>query len=539
MAIALLLAVQLLPIISGESFDLHKPLNIGQTFMASSTDPTQGSTAWALTSHGISENLFTVDQSGNIVPQVATSVTKKSALRWDVTLKDNYFFSDGTPVTAQLVAAALTEMNRENSNAQASLGNMVITPIDDLMLKIESDRATPVMDAVLAEWPFVVYKNSSDNFVFTGPFKVETFVTGERIELVPNPYYPRASERPLLVIHLFSDAEALGSAIGAGNLDLAFQLPVDLLPELRDNNTIIKSFEVGYHYMMWHNMRTTSQLSDAKVRQAVDLALDRTALTQELRGGRATRSLFPDYTPYFLDDSEQHGQKSEAEALLVEAGWNTAQGGMREKNGVPLTLDVVAYPQRTGLVTMLPLISQTLTDLGINVSTIVTSGESWDQLDQIMADKDYDLLLWAQNTLPAGDPQWFLNAFFRSDGGNNHAGLNSSSVDLLLDDLSVVEEHANRVSASAAAHTAIRNEFPVSNLMTPEWHVGLSSRLSTYQPWGSDYYVIRADLGLAESSDQGGDQSTTSQSATDGGGRAMCGGISLVIFLIAASRFMM
>ena len=35
---------------------------------------------------------------------------------------------------------------------------------------------------------------------------------------------------------------------------------------------------------------------------------------------------------------------------------------------------------------------------------------------------------------------------------------------------------------------------PVSFLMTPAWHVGLGPRLAQYEPWGSDYYVVRADL---------------------------------------------
>jgi len=34
----------------------------------------------------------------------------------------------------------------------------------------------------------------------------------------------------------------------------------------------------------------------------------------------------------------------------------------------------------------------------------------------------------------------------------------------------------------------------VSYLLTPAWHVGLSSRLVGYEAWGSDYYIIRADF---------------------------------------------
>lgn len=551
MAVALVLVVRLLTIVSGQTFDLHNPLKVGKTFMAGSTDPTSGSTAWALTSHGISENLFTVDESGNIVPQVATSVTKTSTLLWEVKLKDDYYFSDGTKVTAQLVRDALTELNTKNSNAQASLGTMTVTALDDLTLTIGSEMATPVMDAVLAEWPFVVYKKEgSDSYIFTGPFAVETFVEGESIKLIPNAHYPRSSERPLVVIEKFPDGSSLGAALGRGELDLAFHLPVEDLNELRQNAGLtIKSFEVGYHYMMWHNTRTSSQLEDPKVRQAVDIALDRTALTQELRGGMATRSLFPDYSPYFLDTSEQHGQKTAAEALLEEAGWFKDDAtNVRMKGEVNLTLRVVAYPQRPGLVLMLPLIEDVLVSLGITVDAHVTDGASWDELDQIMADKDYDLLLWAQNTLPAGDPQWFLNAFFRTDAGSNHAGLRSSAVDEKLDDLALAA-HETRESASDAAHTAILAEVPVSNLCTPEWHVGLSSRLSTYKPWGSDYYIIRSDLGLSETPTTTAETPTTTgsdgsdgsdgETNTNRGSRVISGGCSLALFLLPASRFVM
>ena len=63
---------------------------VGQTFMAGAIDPTSGSTGWALTSHGISEKLFTVDKDGNIVGQVAESVERVSDNVWEVTLNNHH-----------------------------------------------------------------------------------------------------------------------------------------------------------------------------------------------------------------------------------------------------------------------------------------------------------------------------------------------------------------------------------------------------------------------------------------------------------------
>jgi ABC-type transport system substrate-binding protein len=93
---------------------------------------------------------------------------------------------------------------------------------------------------------------------------------------------------------------------------------------------------------------------------------------------------------------------------------------------------------------------------------------------------------------------WFLSALFRSDGGNNHSNLKSATIDALLDALSKAKDHQVRVAMTADAHSEILNEVPVSNLITPFWHVGLSERVKDYyEPWGSDYYVIRADLIVA------------------------------------------
>jgi len=468
------------------------PLVVGQTFMAGSTDPTAGSTAWALASHGISEKLFTVNKDGEIVPQVAESCSNVDDLTWEVTLKSGYKFSDGTAVDAEHVAACLTELNTVNSAASSTLGAMTVTASGDLKVRIVSERSTHVMDAVLAEWVFAVYKKDGDDFVFTGPYAVEKFVDGDHIDLVPNEHYPRAIERPDIVLKKYAGGDALAAAAKSLEIDLGFHLPVAALSDLRKAKGVhVKSFEVGYHYMMHHNMARPN-MGDVGVRKAIDVAIDRNALSQSLGAGMGTRSLFPDYTPYFLDESDPHGDANAAAALLDAAGW-ALEGGKRMKDGQELTIKLVAYPQRPGLVTMQPVIADALTAVGITVESVVTSADSWDELDTIMADGDFDLLMWAQNTLPAGDPAWFLNAFFRSDGGNNFAGLDSADVDSLLDALSTAEKHGARVAATAAAHSAILAEVPISNLVTPVWHVSVSDRLIDYEPWGSDYYVIRAE----------------------------------------------
>ena len=95
-----------------------------------------------------------------------------------------------------------------------------------------------------------------------------------------------------LVIRKYAGGQALASALQADEIDMAFHLPIDSLTALRDIDGItIQSFDVGYQYMMHMNMRR-SPLSDLNVRQAVDMAIDRQELSQELCDGDPTRSVF-------------------------------------------------------------------------------------------------------------------------------------------------------------------------------------------------------------------------------------------------------
>ena len=61
-------------------------------------------------------------------------------------------------------------------------------------------------------------------------------------------------------------------------------------------------------------------------------------------GGHGTRSLFPDFTPYYNDDTDGARDRKGAEALLDEAGWVLDEAtGVRSKDGQELTVDLVAY----------------------------------------------------------------------------------------------------------------------------------------------------------------------------------------------------
>ena len=489
-------------------------------------DPAEGSAGWALVSHGIGQKLFTLNEKDEVVPSLAEKV-EKSGNDWVVTLKSGRKFSDGSPVTATAVETALKRTNGQLDAAQTELGTMTFEVQGETKLKISSTKATPAMDVVLANWPFVIYKagpsgDIETSRVFSGPYALATTsldatgavaLTDDVMDLVPNAHYPNAEKRLPSKIKKFASGEAVATALKNGEIDMGFNLPADEVPNLNWHNGVqVKSFLSGYEYMGFFN-NDKPALADKNVRKALALAIDRTALAAatapaglpaNLKAGMAATGAFPSSTTWGSSRSVLPTDAAQAATLLTNAGWVLNANGIREKNGVELALDIVYYTFRPDLVTMAPLIKASYEALGIKATTRVNDDGNFilgsPDPDGSTAASGFDMLLWAQHTLPAGDPKWFLDTFFRSGapaqgnwGQKNFANVNDVAIDTALDAITTATGDA-RTAAVNAAHDAILESYAVTFLSVPVWHVGLHSRMATYEPWGSDYYAIKETM---------------------------------------------
>jgi peptide/nickel transport system substrate-binding protein len=470
-----------------------EPLRVGASFITSGLDPAKGSNGWALASHGIGENLFSVDKNGVLVPDLAESAERLDALTWRVTLKPDRKFSDGTPVSAEAVGAALAHTMANNKAALATGGTLAFEAEAPLTLKVTTERPVPLIQALFAEWPLIVYGLKADgSAVFSGPYAVQSFRPDAEIELVANPHFDGAEKRSPVTYRKFADAQALTLALEAGELDLAFGLPAESIARLKaDPELTIQSFPVGYQYLAYLNTRRPA-LADARVRRAIDLAVDRPQLAAAIHGGLPATGAYAPYFP-FAGKQARPTDTAAAAALLDDAGWTAGQDGARAKDGAALTLTVLAYPQRPDLVAMLPVVKAQLAPLGIAVETKIV-----ENANDVAASGDYDVFLWAQHTAPSGDPAFFLNSTFRTDAGLNVTGYASPGFDAILDGFADESDPAKRAEIAARAQQKLFEDAPVSFLLSPVWHVGLSKRLSGYEPWGSDYHVLRADIGEAD-----------------------------------------
>jgi peptide/nickel transport system substrate-binding protein len=336
------------------------------------------------------EPLGRYDQTGARVPYLAAEIPTVenggvsedlTSITW--TLREGLLWSDGTPVTsADVVFTAEYCMHPEGGCAQLAKfdGVTSVEALDDLTVKVtfEEPKPNPYGPFMGGQSPIIQKAQFEDclgarapecteanfNPIGTGPFRVTEFRPNDVITMEANPNY-RDPSKPAFATLTFKgggDAAAAGRAVlETGEFDYAWnlQLAPDVLADMAaaGRGTPISAFGTLVERIEMNltnpspalppETRSTLAephpfLSDARVREALSMAIDRDLLVEIGYGqaGRATCNLVPGPEIYASDNTECLTQDIEgAKALLEEAGWTDSDGdGIRDKDGLELAL---------------------------------------------------------------------------------------------------------------------------------------------------------------------------------------------------------
>jgi oligopeptide transport system substrate-binding protein len=159
-------------------------------------------------------------------------------------------------------------------------------------------------------------------FVGNGPFRFTEWRPNQHLEAVRNPHY-HAHERvrvEALRFQIYDSGDTEERAFRAGQLDLTMSVPTPKLdsyapPVLR---------RAALHETRFFALNTTRPpLHDARVRQALALAIDRQALVDHvLRGGQQpARSFVPPGLGGYRGEPQINHDPETARRLLAEAGF--------------------------------------------------------------------------------------------------------------------------------------------------------------------------------------------------------------------------
>ncbi len=319
----------------------------------------------------IVEGLVGIDADGNYVPVLAESLptVSEDGLVLTYNLKKGLKWSDGNDFVCADVQFTLDAILSDLSGASTSgYGDIEsIECADDYTAVV---TMVDVYAPYLRLFSYIVPRAAGDLAAMdtweynrapigTGPWVVKEWKAGDYIELAPNPYY-REEGKPYLeklIVRVLPSREVGIQLLGTGEITTLWDLTeadfatIEALPGVTWAGTLYGS---GENELLVFNLGTTDGsapadpsvaphpiLSDLRVRQAIQYAIDKELLAEALLFGnvKVGTTVLPT-GPFACPQPASEFSPDMAKALLEEAGWTVGADGIREKDGLRLSLRI-------------------------------------------------------------------------------------------------------------------------------------------------------------------------------------------------------
>ncbi|MEA4894628.1 MAG: ABC transporter substrate-binding protein [Oscillospiraceae bacterium] len=369
----------------------------------------------------IFEGLVRINENGEIIPLLAEQWEQVNDNTLRFYLRQGVKFHNGEVFNAETVKYNVnriwdTDLNSIKTVKLAPLKSAEV--VDEYTVDLITDEPYPLLltylDALYMVPQQYCTENElsflSQNPVGTGAYKFVSWVPDQNIVMSANEeYWGNAPEVKEVYWQIVPEASTRVSALLAGDVDISYNIPstsIGQVDAVSGYSTINSPMAMGL-VMHLQALDSSAPTADAKVRQALNYAIDREALIEGICQGLATpldgqmasegvSGYNPDCNPYTYDPDK-------AASLLSEAGY---------ANGFKITLNTPQgrYPNDKEIA---EVIAGMWRELGIKVEVKVWEwGTFLDGLKQKEASKGAWLIGWYWS--PAFDA-YTANSYLISD----------------------------------------------------------------------------------------------------------------------------
>ena len=307
-----------------------RPLRIVQAQRLPTLDPHFHAT---FVGHSVLGNIFDklvgFDVEGEVVPMLASRWEKTAATIWRFELRRGVTFHDGRPLTTSDVVASL---NRARSHPSSQVANYLVSvesvvALDEQRIEVRTRKLDQTLLNKLALIAIVPAgsKEEITRPIGTGPYRFESLVADDRLRLtVFDDYWRGAAVEPRVEFLFRPESLERGILLLNGDADLVVRLSpedVEKIEDYRSDLWVESRLSLMIRFLMLNLEKPP--LDDPRIREAIDLAVDRVAIAEQVLKGNAhpAGQLVGPQTPGYdarLVPTERNLHK--ARALLAEAG---------------------------------------------------------------------------------------------------------------------------------------------------------------------------------------------------------------------------
>ncbi len=411
--------------------------------------------------------LITLDDNSAPQPALAESwVVSEDGLTYTFTLREGIKFSNGRDITADdvkysferllnpetasptayMFAAVTGAEARQNGEADSVSGITVIDP-KTVEFKLDYPVSSLMLRFALAPGMIIASEGveAAENFgrqpLGAGPFIFESWESGIRMTGTRNPYYFKEGlpnfdgfelsigVEPSIGILRIQSGEADVSLDFVPNSDFAL---INVDPVLSERLLPLAAFP-NIDYIIFNT--NIEPFSDLRVRQAMNMAIDRSFLVQ-LMNNRSVQAAGP-IPPSVLGDNKdlvpQAYDPEGAKALLAEAGY---------PDGFTTEMLVTTDP------TQLSLAQAAVADLAaIGIQVTLTSLESAQFVDLLVNQPDVVQLVMTEWYLDYADPSNMYEPLLQCGGSYNWGSYCNEELDAYFEEINLLPPGDERWAA--------------------------------------------------------------------------------------------
>jgi len=388
------------------------PSNLGNPYKSISVTP--GSLLGL-----IYDGLTSVDETGALLPALATSWISDQNKKWIFKIRPGVYFHNNNLNDSYNIENNINFIiKKENLIYPIAVELKSIKQakaLDTYTLEIITHEPDPMLPKKLSLMRIVDFdlwsregaEIYSKQPVGTGPFSLKSWNNGGAVSFIKFfKYWNEANEIKNLSIYPLKDPISRVQALISGQVDIALGLSPDDINLLTDNNFFFKiNHSKQVMAIALPNMiNNNSPLNNKKVRQALNYSIDRESIAKDILGGHfktASQGATKENVGYNKNITPYDFDKDKAKKLLHDAGY---------KEGFKLVLEVlVGLGPADALIYQ--RIAQDLSKINIEVELRTTTytertrkyfTNDWDNIDAFS-------ILW--NNAPYNDTGRSLESF--------------------------------------------------------------------------------------------------------------------------------
>lgn len=330
------------------------------------------------------ETLYAFDEEGEPQPNVVESdEVSDDKLTWTLNIRPGQTFHNGEVLDAEDVAYSIDRARGADEELDGPTWTSGLTKIetveavDETTVVLTLKEADPILRYTLAFLGGTVVPKDyieevgNDGFlakpVGSGPYRFVEASVGQKIELEAFDDYvfePRPEYQDVTLKVLAEPASRVAQ-LRSGDIDLAVDVDVSQIETLENEGFTIGSNPSGIMLSITLNHESEA-IADPRIRQAMNLAIDRDAIVEHIYQGHAEPSASPDpvVSADALDKPEYDPDR--AKELLKEAGYG----------GETIVLDFPSgrYPQGDQV---MQTVQGNLADVGMKVELKPMESNQW------------------------------------------------------------------------------------------------------------------------------------------------------------------